>query len=193
MVGMGLDTHYRHLRHLTQSCTDYCIYDASNESMALNMGNVKDAEFQSNEAIQIAATLARRFEGGPYSRPYLCPANVPTIGYGATRYEDGVRVSLNDPPITARRAEELLQWELSKVLLSVNKYCPGQPTNVQAALIDFTFNLGSGRLAASTLRKRINAGDYAGSQVELMRWTKANGKVLNGLVKRRAAECLLLA
>ena len=146
-----------------------------------------------NEAIQIAAALARRFEG-LYLKPYLCPANVPSLGYGATRYENGIRVSLNDPPITAERAEQLLQWELSQVCLpAVNRYCPNQPVNVQAALLDFVFNLGSGRLAASTLRKRINAGDYAGSKAELMKWCKANGKVLPGLGKRCAARALLLA
>lgn len=146
-----------------------------------------------NEAIQIAAALARRFEG-LYLKPYLCPAGVATIGFGSTRYENGIRVSLNDPPITAERAEQLLQWELQQVCLpAVNRYCPNQPTKVQAALLDFVFNLGAGRLAASTLRKRINAGDYAGAQTELLKWVRGGGKVLPGLVKRRAAESLLLA
>jgi lysozyme len=145
-----------------------------------------------NEAVEIAAALCRRFEG-LYLKPYLCPANVPTIGYGSTRYENGTRVSLGDAPISKARAEELLLWELNTGCLpAVARYCPDQDKNIQAALIDFVYNLGSGRLAGSTLRKRINAGDYEGAKAELMKWTKAGGRVLPGLVKRRTAESLLL-
>jgi GH24 family phage-related lysozyme (muramidase) len=51
------------------------------------------------DAVELAAALCRRFEGF-FSHPYLCPAGVPTIGYGATYYEDGRKVTLRDPPIT---------------------------------------------------------------------------------------------
>jgi lysozyme len=145
-----------------------------------------------NEAVEIAAALCRRFEGF-YSKPYLCPAAVATIGYGSTRYENGTRVSLADAPITRERAEALMRWELETVCLpSVNRYCHDQPANVQAALVDFVFNCGAGRLAGSTLRKRINAGDYEGAKLELAKWVRGGGKVLPGLVKRRTAESLLL-
>ena len=60
-----------------------------------------------DRSVQVAAALARRFEG-LYLTPYLCPAGVPTIGYGATYYEDGTRVTLHDPKITRARAEALL-------------------------------------------------------------------------------------
>lgn len=60
-------------------------------------------------AVQVAAALCRRFEGC-YLRPYLCPAGVPTIGYGATYYDDGRRVTLADAPIPRARAEALLLW-----------------------------------------------------------------------------------
>ena len=60
-------------------------------------------------AVKVAAALARMFEG-LYLSPYLCPAGVPTLGYGATYYEDGTRVTLSDPAITRERAEELLLW-----------------------------------------------------------------------------------
>lgn len=145
-----------------------------------------------NESVTIAASLCRQFEGF-FPRPYLCPAGVPTIGFGSTRYEDGTRIALSDPPITKERAERLLAWEIEKQCLpAVERYTPGLTPKRKAALIDFVYNLGAGRLAASTLRKRINAGDYAGSQTELMKWVRGGGKVLPGLVKRRAAECLLL-
>ena len=141
----------------------------------------------------VAAALARRFEGC-YLRPYLCPAGVPTIGYGATYYEDGSRVTLLDPQITRERAEELLLWMVrTKYLPAVIRLCPGIDDPLRlAAIIDFTFNLGAGNLQASTLRKRINAGRWEDVPDELRKWVKGGGRVLSGLVKRRAAEAVLI-
>lgn len=147
----------------------------------------------SAEAIRIAAALCRQFEG-LYLKPYMCPALVPTIGYGSTRYEDGRRVTLADAPITRERAEELLRWELNRVCVpAVARSCPTlkEPRKL-AALLDFTFNLGSGNLHSSTLRRKINVQDWAGAQLELRKWIRGGGRVLPGLVKRRAAEAALL-
>ena len=63
--------------------------------------------------IQKAIDLIKSFEGF-YSKPYLCPAGIPTIGYGTIRYEDGRRVTLKDSPITKERAEQLLMYEVNK-------------------------------------------------------------------------------
>lgn len=145
------------------------------------------------DAIQVAAELCRRFEG-LYLRPYLCPAGVPTIGYGATFYEDGTRVTLTDQPITKERAEELLMWHIKRRFLpSVAKLCPGADTPGRiGALIDFAFNLGEGNLKASTLRRRVNAGDWEDVPAQLLRWNKAGGRVLRGLTLRRQAEGALV-
>ena len=144
-------------------------------------------------AIQITAVLCRRFEG-LYLRPYLCPAGVPTIGYGATFYEDGTKVSLRDKPITKDRAEALLTWHLEYGFLpSVTRLCTGADTPERlAALLDFAFNLGLGNLKASTLRKRVNQGDWLDAKVQIMKWNKAGGKILKGLTRRREAERQLL-
>ena len=145
------------------------------------------------ESIEIAAALARRFES-LYLSPYLCPAGVPTIGYGATYYEDGTRVQLTDPAITRDRAEALLLWMVRTVYLPVVvKLCPGvdNPRRL-AALIDFTFNLGAGQLKASTLRKRVNERDWDAVPGELRKWTRGGGRVLRGLVIRREAEASLI-
>lgn len=144
-------------------------------------------------AVATAAALARRFEG-LYLRPYLCPAGVPTIGYGATYYEDGTRVALTDPPITRDRAESLLLWMVhTRYLPAVVKLCPGVDSpELLAALIDFTFNLGTGNLRMSNLRRRVNARDYGAVPDELRKWNKAGGRVLRGLVLRREAEAALL-
>ena len=146
-----------------------------------------------SDAVAVAAALARRFEG-VYLSPYLCPAGVPTIGVGATYYEDGTRVTLGDAPITQTRAEALLLWHVQSVYLpAVLRLCPGANTAERlAALIDFAFNLGAGNLKASTLRKRVNAGEWGAVPDELRKWTKAGGRVLKGLVVRREAEASLI-
>lgn len=145
------------------------------------------------DALAITLALIRRFEG-LYRGPYLCPAGVPTIGYGATYYEDGTRVTLHDPIISRARAEALLLWHVRRVYLpSVMRLCPGvtDPGRL-AALIDFAFNLGARNLKASTLRRRVNAGDWGAVPAELRRWNKAGGKVLRGLTLRREAEASLI-
>lgn len=146
-----------------------------------------------DQAVTVAAALARRFEGC-YLRPYLCPAGVPTIGYGATYYEDGTRVTLFDAPITRELAESLLLWMVrTRYLPAVLRLCPGIDNPLRlAAIIDFTFNLGAGNLQASTLRRRINAGQWDDVPCELRKWIKGGGRVLAGLVKRREAEVVLI-
>ncbi|QRQ86240.1 lysozyme [Cupriavidus oxalaticus] len=150
------------------------------------------AEFRAL-AVQVAAALARRFEG-LYLRPYLCPAGVPTIGYGATRYLDGRAVTLKDPPITRVVAEVMLLDQVRTVYLpAVLRLCPGIDTPERlAAIIDFAFNLGAGNLKASTLRKRINAKRWADVPAEIRKWNRGGGRVLRGLVLRREAEAALI-
>jgi GH24 family phage-related lysozyme (muramidase) len=63
--------------------------------------------------------------------------------------------------------------------------------NQFGALVSFTFNLGRGNLAKSTLLRKLNGGDYDGAAIEFNKWNKAGGKVLAGLVARRAAEAEL--
>jgi lysozyme len=150
------------------------------------------AEFEAL-AVQVAAALARRFEG-LFLLPYLCPAGIPSIGYGATYYEDGARVTLKDPAISRERAEALLLWMVHTIYLpAVLRLCPAVDTPERlAALIDFAFNLGAGNLAASTLRKRVNASRWAEVPAEIRKWNRGGGRVLRGLVLRREAEAALI-
>lgn len=145
---------------------------------------------------QIAALvipLLERFEGLRL-RPYLCPAGVPTIGLGSTRYLDGRPVRLTDPAITREHAYILAREQMRRDYLpAVIKLCPGADTEARAAaLVDFAYNLGSGNLKASTLRRKVNARDWPAAQRELRKWVRGGGKVLPGLVLRREAEARML-
>ena len=147
-----------------------------------------------NEAIALAAGLCRQFEGLRLT-PYLCPAGIPTIGYGSTRYADGRAVTLKDPPITAAQAEDLLLLTLRRdYLAGVLKVSPrlADKPRALAAIMDFAYNLGLARYESSTLRKRVDAGDWPGARAELGKWVRGGGQVLTGLVARRAAEAKLM-
>ena len=142
-----------------------------------------------------AIDMCKRFEGLRL-KPYLCPAGVPTIGYGSTRYPDGRAVTLKDPPISAAMAEFLLLEDLARFAAGALRLCPvlaAEPESRRAAIIDFTYNLGLGRLQSSTLRRRINQRDWPEAVREIKRWNRGGGRVLRGLVLRREAEAALLA
>jgi lysozyme len=144
-----------------------------------------------------AVELAKRYEGfhrrvvlqgRVMAKPYLCPANFWTIGYGHLTSKD-------QAPITAQEAEKLLKEDLWEALYQTIRLCPillFESDARLAAIVDFTFNLGASRLAASTLRRKINAGDWKGAAVELRKWVWGGGRKLPGLILRREAEVELL-
>lgn len=132
--------------------------------------------------------LVKRFEGLRLN-PYLCPANVPTIGYGTTVYPNGKKVSLKDPPITEEKAEEYLLHDLQEFAKGVAELVTVPLNENQfGALVSFSYNVGTNALKNSTLLRRLNSGDYAGAAEQFLRWVYGGGKVLPGLVKRREAE-----
>lgn len=137
--------------------------------------------------------LIARFEGLRL-RPYLCPAGVPTIGYGSTRHLDGAPVRLTDAPITREHALHLVREQVSaEYLPGVLALCPGIDTPQRlAALTDWAYNLGLGALRASTLRRRVATGDWDAVPAELRKWVRGGGRVLPGLVARREAEVRLV-
>ena len=149
--------------------------------------------------LELAAALCKRFEGYR-AQPYLCPANVATIGYGSTYYPDGRKVTLDDPPISEKAARSILMYELAHTYApGVVRQCPELLAYAMRtgdwgafnAAVDFAYNLGVGRLQTSTLRRKLRALDWEGAKEQLMLWTRGGGKVLKGLVIRRQAECSL--
>ena len=119
---------------------------------------------------------------------YADPVGVWTIGYGHTTAAGPPKVE-RGMKITDAGADAILRQDLAKFegyVSSAVKVPLNQ--NEFDALVSFTFNLGPGNLRSSTLLKKLNAGDRAGAADEFLKWTKAGGKTLPGLVKRREAE-----
>ena len=133
--------------------------------------------------------LIKKFEGFS-SKPYLGPAKICTIGYGATFYPNGKKVTMTDKALTETEGVELLKSMLSKFEQYVDSYCIDTITQNQFdALVSFCYNLGPANLKSSTLLKKVNSNPNDESiRAEFMKWTKASNKVLKGLVVRRQAE-----
>ena len=143
-----------------------------------------------NQALILAADLCRFFEGFS-SKPYICPAGYPTIGYGTVYKPDGTKVTMRDQPISRELANQWLMRELqNNYMAGVLKASPILIRNQRllAAITDFAYNLGVGRYRASTLKRRVDANDLLGVETELRKWVRGGGKVLPGLIKRRQAE-----
>ena len=136
--------------------------------------------------------LIKSFEGLKLA-PYACPAGIPTIGYGNTFYEDGKKVTLTDSAINESRANSLLAHILTRFEQYVDSYCIDTINQHQFdALVSFCYNVGPANLKVSTLLKKVNANPNDPTiSAEFMKWTKAGGKTLKGLVRRRAAEAEL--
>lgn len=116
-------------------------------------------------------------------KAYRCSAGVWTIGYGHTR------TAFPGMIIDRDEAEALLRDDLSDAERAVSRLITVPLNDNQfAVLVSFTFNLGFGNLEKSTLRRKLNAGEYEAVPTELMKWVNAGGKRLQGLVNRRAAE-----
>ena len=145
---------------------------------------------------QKGLALIKAFEGclapagAGHFKPYVCPAGVLTIGWGHTNHH-GRRFDRST--IWTQRecdlalAEDLASFErdverLVKVPLKQHQF---------DALVSFAYNCGTGNLAKSTLLKKVNAKDFDGAAREFGKWNKGAGRVLNGLVRRRACEALV--
>jgi len=155
---------------------------------------------------QAAIDLVKSYEGIPDGNPatvnidpYLDPVNIWTIGWGhALRYDgrflkgeaDRAQMrALYPEGITLAQAEALLHADLIDTGRDVQTMLAVQVNdNEFGALTSFAFNLGCGNLRSSTLLKKLNADDRTGAADQFLRWVRADGKVLPGLVKRRAAE-----
>ena len=139
---------------------------------------------------QIAIDLAKRWEG--YRQEvYFCSAGIPTSGWGHA-WQGGAKPR----PLPPDEAEEMLVFDLLVAQDALYRLSPCmvlESEERQGALIDFIFNLGSGNYQASTLRRKINAGEWEEAQYQIRRWVYAAGIKLKGLILRREAEAAYLS
>jgi len=132
-------------------------------------------------ASEACVDLIKRSEGFRM-RPYADPAGLLTIGYG---HKCCAAVGI----VTEDEADLLLRRDLANVEEQVSSIVKVPLTQGQFdALCDFTFNLGYGRLASSTLLKVLNAGNYAAAAAEFPKWDLCSGEPSPGLYRRRMAE-----
>lgn len=136
----------------------------------------------------ILCELIRKWEGLRL-KAYRCPAGVATVGYGSTGSDITITTVW-----TLEQAESRLQQDAARSLLLALRHSPvlaDQPKR-HAAIADFIYNLGIGRYLASTLKRRVDAEDWAGAAGELSKWVWGGGKKLPGLVARREDEAKLM-
>lgn len=136
--------------------------------------------------IDKAATFTKQWEGCRLEA-YQDLGGVWTIGYGETQeVVGGMQILETDALIFLKRglgASLHAVRRLTKVSLKENQLI---------ALMDFVYNLGAGSFQRSTLRQKINRGEFEGIEKEFMKWNKVKGRSLRGLTRRRAAEAELL-
>lgn len=130
--------------------------------------------------------LIKSFEGCSL-KPYLCPAGLPTIGWGhLIKPKEAAKFAAG---ITQEQADTLLLLDLAITEQAVDRLI-NVPLNGNQfdSLVSFIFNLGAQRLQAGTLRQKLNRGDYEGAAAEFSKWIWGGGKKLPGLIRRREAE-----
>lgn len=142
-----------------------------------------------------AVEIIKYFEGFR-AKPYYCSAGVPTIGYGTTTYPTGEKVKITDKAINGLIASEILKWHIiEKVHKPLMKLIDRDKLNQNQydSLVSFCYNVGIGAFKGSTLRKVIleDPNNFDAIEVQFMRWNKAGGKVIDGLISRRKKEFLL--
>lgn len=134
-----------------------------------------------------AYRLIKMFEGLSL-KAYRCPAGIPTVGYGNTRYPNGKAVRMGET-ITKEQADSMLEYTVREFAEGVDKLVGKVSQNQFDALVSFAFNVGLGNFGKSTLLRKVNANPNDPSiRDEFLRWNKAAGKVLAGLTRRRGVE-----
>lgn len=129
----------------------------------------------------------------PTVRPYVCPANVLTIGYGTTRIA-GRPVTKDTPEMDEPTAAALLEADLERTGLAVDRLVTVPLHGGQrSALVSFAYNLGVGALKSSTLLRKVNALEWDDVPAQFRRWIYGGGRPLPGLVRRREDEAALFA
>ena len=134
--------------------------------------------------MKTAVELIKHFEGCKL-KAYKCPAGVWTIGFGATGPGIVEGVEWTQEQADARLAQDVERFKMGVLKWSLGLI--NHPAKWDA-VTSFAYNVGIGAYQKSTMRRLIDAGQWAEAADEFDKWTKAGGKELPGLVKRRKAE-----
>ena len=151
--------------------------------------------------VSAAAISMIKHHEGVRNRPYRCPALLWTVGVGhvidpthaAVKYEERKNLPIPagwDRVLSAGEVDAILAQDLAKFERGVARLCPASLNSqgIFDSLVSFSFNVGLGNLQRSSLRMKTNRGDLEEAADEFLKWTKAAGRVLPGLVKRRMDE-----
>lgn len=135
---------------------------------------------------QRGVDLIKSFEGWE-PKAYMCPANVLTIGYGST----GPHVKPG-MVITRERGETLLRADLARFEAAVTRQVTTAVSqNQYDAMVSLAFNIGISAFGKSSVLREVNARNFESAANKFALWNKGGGKVLPGLVRRRAAEAAM--
>lgn len=147
------------------------------------------------------ALIMIKHHEGVRTKPYRCPARLWTVGVGHVIDPAHIKVPFDqrlsleiptgwDRTLTMEEVDAILAKDLENFERGVVRLCPAAVDRQGHldALVSFSFNVGLGNLQRSSIRMKYNRGDYQGAADGLLDWTKAAGKVLPGLVKRRNDE-----
>jgi lysozyme len=152
---------------------------------ALAVASIGARRLAAGLVLSAAGTAALVSYEGSVPVVYLDAVGIPTVCEGHTKTVTRADVGKNFAPLCA----QLLASDSADAQLAVRRAVTAQITQAQYdALVSYTFNVGGANLRSSTLLVKLNAGDCWGAGAEFPRWNKARGRVLPGLVKRRAAE-----
>ena len=148
-----------------------------------------------------AALKMIKHHEGVRVKPYRCPALLWTVGVGHVIDPNHIKVPFEerrslpipdgwDRVLSMDEVDAILAADLSRFERGVARLCPAalNSQGVFDALVSFSFNVGLGNLQRSGLRMKTNRGEFQDAAEEFMKWTKAAGRVLPGLVKRRQDE-----
>lgn len=141
-----------------------------------------------------------RHHEGVRQVPYRCPALLWTVGVGHVLYPNQAKIPMSERNLilledrdnrtfSMEEVDNILKADLARFESGVKRLCPVELTQGQFdALVSFSFNVGLGNLQRSSIRMKVNRGDFEGAAESFLDWTKAGGKVLKGLVNRRNDE-----
>lgn len=151
------------------------------------MSDTQNAAAIASQLIRHYESCARRLADGRIA-PYADPRDIPTIGWGNTRWQDDRAVTLDDAPISQDDADALFLFWLNRFSGEVAALAPGAQPNELAAFTSLAYNIGTQNFSSSSALRQFRAGNKQAAGEGIDMWNRSGGQVLKGLERRRRAE-----